>query len=234
MTDRAGSPVRFGLIGSGYMGRTYAACLTGHVPNGRLASVWGGRRASATAAEFDVEADPSFEAMLARADVDAVVITSPHSAHREQALAAGIGRREQYLTVYSGMETKPFLEPAWSRPQAREALGFAEGDFVLGTVSRLAELKGHDDLLDALGALMRDRPNLKLLWVGDGWWRERLVSRSPMLPVAFVPSPERLHCGSRFSATIPTRSRRSFRLECAAWQWSTFRYAPIPRLASHV
>ena len=39
--------VGMGLIGSGYMGRTYAACLTRHVPNGRLVSVWGGKRAPA-------------------------------------------------------------------------------------------------------------------------------------------------------------------------------------------
>ncbi|MHC4220361.1 MAG: glycosyltransferase [Planctomycetota bacterium] len=98
-------------------------------------------------------------------------------AMREQALAAGIGRREQYVTVYSGMETEPFLDPGWLRPNVREQLGLAEDDFVLGTVSRLAELKGHDDLLEALGPLMGERPNLKLLWVGDGWWRDRLLKR---------------------------------------------------------
>jgi len=98
-------------------------------------------------------------------------------AMREQALAAGIGRPGQYVTVYSGMETKPFLEPPWLRPKVREQLGFGEEDFVLGTVSRLAELKGHDDLLDALGPLMAERPELKLLWVGDGWWRDRLLKR---------------------------------------------------------
>ncbi|MHC4965278.1 MAG: glycosyltransferase family 4 protein [Planctomycetota bacterium] len=98
-------------------------------------------------------------------------------AMREQALAAGIGRPGQYVTVYSGMETAPFLEPPWLRPKVREQLGFGEDDFVLGTVSRLAELKGHDDLLEALGPLMAQRPDLKLLWVGDGWWRDRLLKR---------------------------------------------------------
>ena len=41
--------VGMGLIGSGYMGRTYAACLTRHVPNATLVSVWGGTRAPALA-----------------------------------------------------------------------------------------------------------------------------------------------------------------------------------------
>jgi glycosyltransferase involved in cell wall biosynthesis len=98
-------------------------------------------------------------------------------AMRDQALAAGIGDRAQYVTVYSGMETEPFLQPAWSREDARRELGFADDDFVVGTVARLAELKGHDDLLDALGPLMKERPALKLLWVGDGWWAERLLQR---------------------------------------------------------
>lgn len=98
-------------------------------------------------------------------------------AMRDQARAAGIGRPEQYITVYSGMEVEQFLSPRWDRAQVRAELGFGESDFVLGTAARLAELKGHDDLIDALGPLMRNRPDLKLLWVGDGWWRERLVRR---------------------------------------------------------
>ncbi len=98
-------------------------------------------------------------------------------AMREQALAAGIGRPDQYVTVHSGMETAAFLEPRFDRDEVRAGLGLAGGDFVLGTISRLAELKGHDDLLDALAPLMRARVELKLLWVGDGWWRDRLLKR---------------------------------------------------------
>jgi len=98
-------------------------------------------------------------------------------AMRDQALAAGIGRPEQYITVYSGMEVERFLDPAWSRADVRAELGLDEDDFVIGTISRLAELKGHDDLLDAVGPLMREHPHVKLLWVGDGWWRDRLLKR---------------------------------------------------------
>jgi predicted dehydrogenase len=91
------SEVGFGLIGSGYMGRTYAACLTRHVPNGRLVAVWGGRRAAATAGEFGVEAAPTLEALLGRPDVDAVIITSPHSAHVSQAVAAAAAGKHVYI-----------------------------------------------------------------------------------------------------------------------------------------
>lgn len=98
-------------------------------------------------------------------------------AMREQFLNAKIGRPQQYVTVYSGMEVEQFVNSKWTRAEVRRELGLRCEDFVAGTVARLAENKGHDDLLDALEPVMRDHPNLKLLWVGDGWWRERLFDR---------------------------------------------------------
>ena len=91
------SGVGMGIVGSGYMGRTYAACLTRHVPSATFVSVWGGRRAPALADEFGGAADPSFEAMLARQDVEAVVITSPHQAHVGQAVAAAAAGKHVYI-----------------------------------------------------------------------------------------------------------------------------------------
>ncbi len=105
------------------------------------------------------------------------VIACVADAMREQFLEAGIGKPAQYVTVWSGMETQPFLEPAWTREQVRQELGLEDNDFVLGTVARLAELKGHDDLLDGLGEHLKQHRNVKLLWVGDGWWRDRLLNR---------------------------------------------------------
>ncbi len=107
------------------------------------------------------------------------LILSVADAMTEQFLARGIGHPEQYITVRSGMEIDPFLHPAPGddREAVRARLGFAPGDFVIGTVARLAEHKGHDDILDALEAPMRARPDFKLLWVGDGWWRDRLLRR---------------------------------------------------------
>jgi len=89
--------VGMGVIGSGYMGRTYAACLTRHVPNARLISVWGGRRAPDLATEFGVAAEPSLEALLGRPEIEAVVITSPHRAHHAQAIAAAAAGKHVYI-----------------------------------------------------------------------------------------------------------------------------------------
>lgn len=115
------------------------------------------------------------------------VIVAVADAMTRQFLARGIGRPEQYVTVRSGMETGPYLSPrpGESRDEVRAALGLAPNEFVVGTVARLAQHKGHDDLLEALQTFRdEDRP-LRLLWVGDGWWRERLVGKANMfgLPV---------------------------------------------------
>ncbi len=112
------------------------------------------------------------------------VIACVADAMRDQALKQGIGRPEQYVTVYSGMEVERYVSPQWSRDEVRRELGISEDDFVLGTIARLAELKGHDDLLDSLEGLMNQRSNLKLLWVGDGWWADRLLGRVKSMGLA--------------------------------------------------
>ncbi|MFT5423179.1 MAG: glycosyltransferase involved in cell wall biosynthesis [Phycisphaerales bacterium] len=106
-------------------------------------------------------------------------IVSVADSMTEQFLARGIGKPEQYITVRSGMETGPYLEPepGQTRTEIRRAAGLGERDFVIGTVARLAEHKGHDDVLDALAEPLRANPGWKLLWVGDGWWRPRLMKR---------------------------------------------------------
>ena len=107
------------------------------------------------------------------------MIVSVADAMTQQFREKGIGRDVQFVTVRSGMETEHFLNPneTETRDSMRHELGFGGDDFVIGTVARLAEHKGHDDILDALGDDLRANPSWKLLWVGDGWWSERLLGR---------------------------------------------------------
>jgi glycosyltransferase involved in cell wall biosynthesis len=60
-----------------------------------------------------------------------------------QALAAGVGRPEQFVTVYSGMDADAFLKPRRSRDEVRQELGLTDADVAFATVARLFELKGH-------------------------------------------------------------------------------------------
>ncbi len=97
----------------------------------------------------------------------------------EQYRARGIGTPEQFVTVRSGMDTERYLSPLpeADRSSVRARLGLRADEFVVGTVARLAQHKGHDDLITALAPLMRRNHALRMLWVGDGWWRGRLIAR---------------------------------------------------------
>ena len=87
------APIGIGMIGSGYMALTYAESLTRHVQGARLVAIAGGRRAPALAAEYAVDAEPSVEALLARADLDAVILTTPDQVHCAQTLQAAAARK---------------------------------------------------------------------------------------------------------------------------------------------
>ncbi len=119
-------------------------------------------------------------------------------AMREQSLAAGIGKREQYVTIYSGMETEPFLNPPVPREMVRQSLGLTDEHLVVGTIARLFDLKGHDDLLGLAPDLCRRLPKLRFLWVGDGLLRgrfeeqmQRMGLRDRFILTGMVP-PERV------------------------------------------
>jgi len=94
-----------------------------------------------------------------------------------QSLAANIGRPEQYVTVYSGMDTGPFLNPPMPRDEVRRSLGIEPQHVVVGTIARLFHMKGHDDLLDLAPALCANFPNLRFLWIGDGLLRPTFEQR---------------------------------------------------------
>ncbi len=95
----------------------------------------------------------------------------------DQFVAAGVAPRDKFTTVYSGMEVEPFLNPPRPRAEVRRELGFADEHIVVGKIARLFELKGHDDVIDAAGTVVRECPNARFLFVGDGIWRERLAAR---------------------------------------------------------
>lgn len=85
-------PLRVGLIGYGYAGRTFHAPLIAGVPGLRLAAVSSRdpQRVRADFAQVEVLADPL--ALLQRDDLDLVVIASPNDSHyplARAALAAG-------------------------------------------------------------------------------------------------------------------------------------------------
>ncbi|MDA1179591.1 MAG: Gfo/Idh/MocA family oxidoreductase, partial [Planctomycetota bacterium] len=69
--------VRIGMVGSGFMGLTYSEVIAHHAQNCRLTAICGGRRAAQLAADYDVPCAPDLDSLLARSDVDAVVLATP-------------------------------------------------------------------------------------------------------------------------------------------------------------
>jgi predicted dehydrogenase len=87
----------FGILGSGNMARVYGDGLTSQITGGRLVAIAMGSRAAALAAEYGVDAEPTAGALLARSDVDVVVIATPHSTHLPLALATAEAKKHVYL-----------------------------------------------------------------------------------------------------------------------------------------
>jgi predicted dehydrogenase len=85
--------VGIGIVGSGFMARTYAEVITRHTHGGRLVALTGGTRAPALAAQYAVPHAQTLADLLARADLDAVVLAGPEQARPAQtALAAAAGK----------------------------------------------------------------------------------------------------------------------------------------------
>lgn len=100
-------------------------------------------------------------------------IVSVADAMSEQAIDAGVGRPEQFLTVYSGMDVDAFLNPPRSREEVRAELGLKPEDVAFATVARLFELKGHDDILAVAPEILKTNSNVRFVFIGDGILRDR-------------------------------------------------------------
>jgi predicted dehydrogenase len=95
--------LRFGIIGSGYMGRSYAEGITKYDTRTKLVAVSGGSRAPALASDYHVDFEQSYERLLERSDVDAVLIATPHGEHAKQTVLAA--EHGKHVLVEKAMAT---------------------------------------------------------------------------------------------------------------------------------
>jgi len=105
-------------------------------------------------------------------------------AMRDQCLAAGIRPQSKFVTIYSGMETEPFLASETLGGDTRRELGFSDDDIVVGKVARLFHLKGHEYVLEAAPIIIQAFPRVKFLFVGDGILRDNLQRMAARLGIA--------------------------------------------------
>jgi len=87
---------------------------------------------------------------------------------------AGVAPRDKFTTIYSGMDVEPFLNANAARERVRKELGYRPEDVVIGKIARLFHLKGHDDVISAAKEVVRQQPQVRFLFIGDGILREQL------------------------------------------------------------
>ena len=88
----------------------------------------------------------------------------------EQALAAGIGRQERFVTAYSAIEEDDFLAPISEerKKEFRYRYEISEDAIVLITIARLFMLKGHKYIIESARQLSKQFKEAVWLFVGDG------------------------------------------------------------------
>jgi len=103
----------------------------------------------------------------------------------EQHLAEGIGRREQYVAVFSGIDLAPYDRAAERRDETRRALGVAPDDLLVGGVGRLEPVKGFSYFVEAAGIAAQHVPNVRFVVAGTGSQAEKLKRKAAPLGERF-------------------------------------------------
>ncbi|MHC5059944.1 MAG: glycosyltransferase family 4 protein [Planctomycetota bacterium] len=88
----------------------------------------------------------------------------------EKAIAAGLGKPEDFTTAYSALEEDDFLNaPAPEQISSfRRKHGISQQAIVFVTIARLFELKGHEYIIESARRLAPRNENCVWLFVGDG------------------------------------------------------------------
>jgi len=100
-------------------------------------------------------------------------LVSVADAMTDQAVAAGLAPGDRFVTIRSGMEIDRFAPRADLRVRFRREWGVADDQVVVGTIARLFENKGYEDIIAAMPSAVARQPKLKFVWISDGARRVR-------------------------------------------------------------
>ena len=109
---------------------------------------------------------------LAARKIDAVVAVS--DAMRKQVIDEKWIDPRKVVTIQYGIDVGLFSDTDNLR---REEIGLKKEHIVLGTVARLGHQKGHTYLIAAAPRIVREFPNVRFVFVGDGPLRSRLENQ---------------------------------------------------------
>src|SRR2546427_10209682 len=80
--------IGIGVIGTGFMGRTWTEVASNHVAETQVLAVAGGSRAARLASDYRVALESDPDSLLARRGIVLVVEPTPPDAHRDLAVAS--------------------------------------------------------------------------------------------------------------------------------------------------
>jgi glycosyltransferase involved in cell wall biosynthesis len=115
------------------------------------------------------------ERWLARR-TDALVSVSARV--RDELLALGIGREEQWRVVPLGLELGDLLDGPAPPAAARAALGLPASGPLIGIVGRLVAIKDHETFLAMAAQVAAEHPDAGFVIAGDGDLRPSLETRA--------------------------------------------------------
>ncbi len=95
-------------------------------------------------------------------------IVSVCDAMTSQALAAGVGRPEQFLTVYSGMDADAFLTPRRSRDEVRRELGWPMTRSPSRPSPGSSSSRATTTSSPSPPRCSLSNPKVRFVWIGDG------------------------------------------------------------------
>ncbi len=97
---------------------------------------------------------------------DRIIALTPRGI--EEHLAEGIGRREQYAAIFSGIDLRPFAHHDALRAGTRTAAGYTDADFIVGCAGRLEPVKGFSLAIEAARRVCAECSNVRFLLAGAG------------------------------------------------------------------
>lgn len=91
--------------------------------------------------------------------------------------------KANYTVLNNAISAKQYVFDAEARKLTRNSLGLSN-DFTIGLTARFSPVKNHMFLLEIFSEILKLEKNSKLLLIGDGELRERLIERAMELKIS--------------------------------------------------
>lgn len=117
---------------------------------------------------------------LIHSNVNAVVAVS--GAVRQALITSGI-KPDKIALIHNCISLSKFDPSRIDRREIRDELAIDGNEWLIGTIGKLTPGKGVYELLRAAGTIMKQKGSLKLVFVGDGEEKERLMEEAERLGI---------------------------------------------------